>query len=126
MCRWNNTYFSKSDTRGNKSYNKKTGTPTKPYRCKRTSCKRKKTIFCSDLTITSDGLGDFISLGKSVNSVGNIAGKQILNNPARAIELAAARSTTATTKKPRSCAATAYQVLEFTGQGTGSYLGEMK
>ena len=89
--------------------------------------KGKKAILCSDLTIISDGLGDFISrLGKSVNSVGNIAGKQILHDPAKAIELAAARSTAATTKKPRSCAETAYQVLEFTGQGTGSYLGEIK
>ena len=53
-------------------------------------------------------------------------GKKILNNPGRALELAANVGTAAAGKNPRMMAATASDIIKFVHQGKGLYLGEIQ
>ena len=52
-------------------------------------------------------------------------GKKILNNPARALEIAANIGTAAASKNPKLIAATAPDVIKFVHQGKGLYLGKI-
>ena len=86
-----------------------------------TTCKRNKSLIVSDQTIQAEGLGDFFKhLGKAAKNVG----KKILNNPARALELAANIGTAAASKNPGMIAATAPDLIKFVHQGKGLYLGK--
>ena len=50
--------------------------------------------------------------------------KKFLNNPARALEIAANLGTAAATKNPKLIAASAPDVIKFVSQGKGLYLGK--
>ena len=66
-------------------------------------------------------MGDFFKdIGKAAKNVG----KKILNNPGRALELAANIGTAAASKNPRMIAATAPDIIKFVHQGKGLYLGK--
>ena len=64
-------------------------------------------------------MGNFSKhLGKAAKSVGN----KRLNNPGRALKIAANIGTAAASKSPRLLAATAPDVIEFVHHGKGLYL----
>ena len=84
-------------------------------------CSRNKSLIVSDRTINGEGLGDFFKhLGKAAQNVG----KKILNNPGRALEIAANIGTAAASKNPKLIAATAPDVIKFVHQGKGLYKAE--
>ena len=115
-------YSATINIRGDITQNKKTGMPVKLLRGTCSSCKRNKSLIVSDQTIQAEGLGDFFrGIGKAAKSVG----KKILNNPGRALELAANIGTAAASKNPRMIAATAPDIIKFVHQGKGLYLGKI-
>ena len=114
-------YSATINIRGDITQNKKTGMPVKLLRgtC---SCKRSKSLKVSDQTISAEGLGDFFKpIGKAAKNVG----KKVLNNPGRALELAANIGTAAASKNPKLIAATAPDIIKFVHQGKGLYLGKI-
>ena len=101
---------------------KKTGAAVKLLRGTCSTCKRNKSLIVSDQTIQAEGLGDFFrGIGKAAKNVG----KKILNNPGRALELAANIGTAAASKNPRMIAATAPDIIKFVHQGKSLYLGKI-
>ena len=93
---------------------KKTGAPVKLLRGTCSTCKRNKSLIVSDQTIQAEGLGNFF---KHLGSAAKNVGKKILNNPGRALELAASIGTAAASKNPRMIAATAPDIIKFVHQG---------
>ena len=59
--------------------------------------------------------------GKAAKNIG----KKILNNPGRALELAANIGTAAARKNPKLIATTAPDIIKFVQQGKGLYLGKI-
>ena len=115
-------YSTTINIRGDITQNKKTGAPGKLLRGTCSSCKRNKSLIVSDQTIQAEGLGDFFrGIGKAAKSVG----KKFLNNPGRALELAANIGTAAASKNPKLIAATAPDIIKFVHQGKGLYLGKI-
>ena len=84
-------------------------------------CSRNKSLIVSDRTINGEGLGDFF---KHLGSAAKNVGKKILNNPGRALEIAANIGTAAASKNPKLIAATAPEVIKFVHQGKGLYKAE--
>ena len=101
---------------------KKTGAPVKLLRGTCSTCKRNKSLIVSDQTIQAEGLGNFF---KHLGSAAKNVGKKILNNPGRALEIAANIGTAAASKNPRMIAATAPDIIKFVHQGKGLYLGKI-
>ena len=115
-------YSTTINIRGDITQNKKTGMPVKLLRGTCSTCKRNKSLIVSDQTKQAEGLGDFFrGIGKPAKSVG----KKILNNPGRALELAANIGTAAASKIPRMIAATAPDIIKFVHQGKGLYFGKI-
>ena len=115
-------YSATINIRGDITQNKKTGAPDKLLGGTCSTCKRNKSLIVSDQTIQAEGLGDFFRIiGKAAKSVG----KKILNNPGRALELAANIGTAAASKNPKLIAATAPDIIKFFHQGKGLYLGKI-
>ena len=115
-------YSATTNIRGDITQNKKTGATVKLLRGTCSTCKRNKSLIVSDQTIQAEGLGDFFrGIGKAAKSVG----KKMLNNPGRALELAANIGTAAASKNPRMIAATAPDIIKFVHQGKGLYLGKI-
>ena len=115
-------YSATTNIRGDITQNKKTGAAVKLLRGTCSICKRNKSLIVSDQTIQAEGLGDFYrGIGKAAKNVG----KKILNNPGRALELAANIGTAAASKNPRMIAATAPDIIKFVHQGKGLYLGKI-
>ena len=85
------------------------------------TCNRKKSLIVSERTIDGEGLGDFF---KHLGSAAKNVGKKILNNPGRALEIAANIGTAAASKNPRMIAATAPDIIKFVHQGKGLYKAE--
>ena len=81
--------------------------------------KRKKSLIVSDQTIQAEGLGDFF---KHIGQAAKNVGKNILNNSARALEIAANFGKAAANKNPIFIAATAPDIIKFVHQGKGVYL----
>ena len=79
-------------------------------------CNRNKSLIVSERTIDGEGLGDFF---KHVGSAAKNVGKKILNNPGRALEIAANIGTAAASKNPRLIAATAPTLLNLFIKGRG-------
>ena len=102
--------------------NKKTGAPVKLLRGTCSTCKRNKSLIVSNQTIQAEGLGNFF---KHLGSAAKNVGKKILNNPGRALEIAANIGTAAASKNPRMIAATAPDIIKFVHQGKGLYLGKI-
>ena len=114
-------YSATTNIRGDITQNKKTRAPVKLLRGTCSTCKRNKSLIVSDQTIQAEGLGDFFrGIGKAAKYVG----KKILNNPGRALELAA-NIGTAASKNPRMIAATAPDIIKFVHRGKGLYLGKI-
>ena len=84
-------------------------------------CSRNKSLIVSDQTINGEGLGDFF---KHLGSAAKNVEKKILNNPARALEIAANIGTASASKNPKLIAATAPDVIKFVHQGKGLYKDE--
>ena len=84
-------------------------------------CSRNKSLIVSDRTINGEGLGDFF---KHLGSAAKNVGKKILNNPGRALEIAANIGTAAASKNPKLIAATAPDVTKFVHQRKGLYKAE--
>ena len=115
-------YSATTNIRGDITQNKKTGALVKLLRGTCSTCKRNKSLIVSDQTIQAEGLGDFFrGIGKAAKNVG----KKTLNNPGRALELAANIGTAAASKNPRMIAATAPDIIKFVHQGKGLYLGKI-
>ena len=115
-------YSATTNIRGDITQNKKTGAPVKLLRSTCSTCKRNKSLIVSDQTIQAEGLGDFFrGIGKAAKSVG----KKILNNPGRALELAANIGTAAASENPKLIAATAPDIINLVHQGKGLYLGKI-
>ena len=67
-------------------------------------------------------MGDFFKhFGKAAKNVG----KKILNNPARALEIAANIGTAAASKNPKLIAATVPEVIKHVDQGKGLNFGKI-
>ena len=115
-------YSATTNIRGDITQNKKTGAPVKLLRGTCSTCKRNKSLIVSDQTIQAEGLGNFF---KHLGSAAKNVGKKILNNPGRALELAANIGTAAASKNPRMIAATAPDIIKFVHQGKGLYLGKI-
>ena len=115
-------YSTTINIRGDITQNKKTGAPVKLLRGICSTCKRNKSLIVSDQTIQAEGLGNFF---KHLGSAAKNVGKKILNNPGRALELAANIGTAAASKNPRMIAATALDIIKFVHQGKGLYLGKV-
>ena len=77
----------------------------------------------SDQTIQAKRLGNFF---KHLGSAAKNVGKKILNNPGRALELAANIGTAAASKNLRMIAATAPDTIKFVHQGKDLYLGKIR
>ena len=115
-------YSATTKIRGILLKRKKTGLPVKLLRGTHTTCERNKSLIVSDQTIAAEELDDFFKhLGKSAKLVGT----EILNNPARALEIAANIGTAAASKNPKLIAATAPEVIKFVHQGKGLYLDKI-
>ena len=97
------------------------GRPVKILRGNCMICSRNKSLIVSERTIDGEGLGDFF---KHLGSAAKNVGKKILNNPGRALEIAANIGTAAASKNPRMIAATAPDVIKFVHQGKGLYKAE--
>ena len=80
------------------------------------TCKRKKSLIVSDQTIQAEGLGDFF---KHLGSAAKKVGKNILNNPGRALEIAANIGTAAASKNTKLIAAIAPTLLNLFIKGWG-------
>ena len=115
-------YSTTINIRGDVTQNKKTGAPVKLLRGTCSTCKRNKSLIVSDQTIQAEGLGNFF---KHLGSAAKNVGKKILNNPGRALELAANIGTAAVSKNPRMIAATAPDIIKFVHQRKGLYLGKI-
>ena len=115
-------YSATINIRGDITQNKKTGAPVELLGGTCSTCKRNKSLIVSVQTIQAEGLGDFFrGIGKAAKSVG----KKILNNPGRALELAANIGTAAASKNQKLIAATAPDFIKFVHQGKGLYLGKI-
>ena len=121
-CVGGKDYSTTINIRGDITQNKKTGAPVKLLRGTCSTCKRNKSLIVSDQTIQAEGLGDFF---RGIRKAAKNVGKKILNNPGRALELAANIGTAAASKNPRMIAATAPDFIKFVQQGKGLYLGEI-
>ena len=97
------------------------GRPIHTLRGNCVTCNRKKSLIVSERTIDGEGLGDFF---KHLGSAAKNVGKKILNNPGRALEIAANIGTAAASKNPRMIAATAPDIIKFVHQGKGLYKAE--
>ena len=70
-------------------------------------------------------MGDFFKhLGNAAGSAAKNVGKKILNNPGRALDLAANFGTAAATENPKLIAASAPDFINFVNQGKGLYKAE--
>ena len=116
-------YSATTNIRGDITQNKRTGATVKLLRGTCVTCKRNKSFIVFDQTIQAEGLGDFFrSIGKAAESVG----KKILNNPGKALKLAANIGTAAASKNSRMIAATAPDIIKFVHQGKSLYLGKIQ
>ena len=115
-------YSATTNIRGDITQNKKTGATVKLLRGTCSTCKRNISLIVSDETIQAEGLGDFF---RGIGNAAKNVGKKILNNPGRALELAANIGTAAASKNPRMIAATAPDIIKFVHQGKGLYLGKI-
>ena len=115
-------YSATTNIRGDITVNKKTGMSVKLLAGTCSTRKRNKSLIVSDQTIQAEGLGDFF---KHLGSAAKNVEKKILNNPGRALEIAANIGTAAASKNPKFIAATAPDIIKFVHQGKELYLGKI-
>ena len=118
-------YSGTKNNTGEITVNKKTGKQIKLLVGKCVICDRKKSMIVSDNTIQAEGLGDFFkSLGRISAKAGKKLAKNVLSNPARALDLTAKIATAAATKSPKAALSTLPEVINFYHTGKGVYLGK--
>ena len=116
---------STSNITGDITIDKKTGKEVKLLVGKCAICNRKKTMIVSDNVIQAEGLGDFFkNLGKISAKAGKKLAKNVLTNPARALDLTAKIATAAASKSPKAALSTLPEVINFYHTGKGIYLGK--
>ena len=82
-------------------------------------------MIVSDNVIQAEGLGDFFkNLGKISAKAGKKLAKNVLSNPAQALDLTAKIATIASTKSPKAALSTLPEVINFYHTGKGIYLGK--
>ena len=116
-------YSATTNIRGDITVNKKPGLSVKLSRGTCSTCKRNKSLIVSDQTINGEGLGYFF---KHLGSAAKNVGKKILNNPGRALEVAANIGNAAASINPKLISATAPDIIKFVHQGKGLYLGKIQ
>ena len=110
---------------GDKTINKKSSKEVKLLVGECVICNRKKTIIVSDNVIQAEGLGDFFkNLGQISAKAGKKLAKNVLSNPARALDLTAKIATAAATKSPKAALSTLPEVINLYHTGKGVYLGK--
>ena len=110
---------------GDITINKKSGKEVKLLVGKCVICNGKKTMIVSDNIIQAEGLGDFFKiLGKISAKAGKKLAKNVLSNPARALDLTAKIATAAATKSPKAALSTIPEVINFYHTEKGIYLGK--
>ena len=88
-------------------------------------CNRKKSMIVSDNTIKAEGLASFFkNLGKISAEAGQKLAKNVLSNPARALEITSNIATAAASKNPKAALSTLPEVINFYHTGKGVYLGK--
>ena len=81
-----------------------------------TKCKRNEPMTVSDETIEAEGLkGSFKSVGKATVNFG----KNVGNNPVRALEIASKIGSTAATRSPKAALAATPDLIKFATTGEG-------
>ena len=105
---------------------------TKMLRGSCTKCRRNKSMTVSDATIEAEGLKDFF---KSVGKATVNFGKNVANNPVRALEIASKKGSVAASRNPRAALSASPDVIKFATtvegikvvqKGRGLYLGTKK
>ena len=110
---------------GDISINKKTGKEVKLLLGNCVICDRKKTMIVSDNVIQAEGLGDFFkNLGKKGINVSKKMAKNVLSNPARALDLTAKIATAAASRNSKQALSTLPELITFYNTGKGLYLGK--
>ena len=118
-CLGGKHYSATTSIYGDITQNKKFGLPVKQLRGTCSTCKRNKSPLVTDQTIQAERLGDFFKhQGKAAKNVR----KKILNNPGRALEIAANNGTAAANKNLKLFAATAPGFIKFVHQKR-AYIG---
>ena len=80
-------------------------------------------MIVSDNVIQAEGLGDFFeNLGKISTKAGKKLAKNVLSNPAQALDLTPKIATAAATKSPKAALSTLPEVINFYHTGKGLYL----
>ena len=88
-------------------------------------CNRKKSMIVSDNVIQAEGLGDFFKqLGKKRPNVSRKMAKNVLSNPARALDLTAKYATAAASRNSKQALSTLPELITFYNTGKGLYLGK--
>ena len=83
-------------------------------------------MIVTDNTIKAEGLSSFFkSLGKISAKAGKKLAKNVLSNPARALDLTAKIATAAANKSPKAALSTLPEVINFYHTGKGVYLGKI-
>ena len=118
-------HSSTSNITGDITIKKKSGKEVKLLVGKCAICNRKKTMIVSDNVIQAEGLGDFFkNLGKMSAKAGKKLAKNVLSNPARALDLTAKIATAAASRSPKAVLSTLPEVMNFYHMGKGIYLGK--
>ena len=86
-----------------------------------TICRRNKSMIVSDNTIEAEGLKDFF---KGVGKAAKSFGKKVINNPGRALEIAATVGQAAASRKPSQALAATSDILKFAQTGKGLAKGQ--
>ena len=88
-------------------------------------CNRKKSMFVSDDTINTEGLGAFfMNLGKKGLKNSKYMAKNVLSNPTKALDLTAKSATAAASRNSKQALSTLPELTTFYNNGKGVYLGK--
>ena len=77
----------------------------------------------SDITIQSEGLGDFKNSGQGLNISKKMA-ENVLRNPGQAMDNTANFATAAASRSLQKVISTVLELISFYNKGKGLYLGE--
>ena len=103
--------------------NKKSGKEIKLLVGQCMVCNRKRSMIVSDNVIQAESLGDFFkNLGKKGLNASKKMAKNVLSNPARALDLTAKIATAAASKNSKQALSTLPELITFYNTGKGLYL----
>ena len=88
-------------------------------------CNKRKSMIVFDKVIQAQGLGDFFkNLGKKGLNVSKKMAKNVISNPARALDLTAKIATAAVSKNSKQALSTLPELITFYNTGKGLCLGK--